>query len=95
MPKLELLRALEIQRVPARPINEMHEVFVDPQIEARGLVIEQDLGSMSPPVKIIGILSDWYIDISREFPLLQRPYTGAWANMHGDRSRCRYVNESG
>jgi hypothetical protein len=27
---------------------------VDPQIEARGLVIEQDLGSMSPPVKIIG-----------------------------------------
>ena len=73
LPKLELLRALEIQRVPAGPINEMHEVFVDPQIEARGLVIEQDLGSMSPPVKIIGILSDWYIDISREFPLLQHP----------------------
>src|SRR6516162_6033493 len=36
LPKLELLRALEIQRVPAGPINEMHEVFVDPQIEARG-----------------------------------------------------------
>src|SRR3974390_2883879 len=54
LPKLDLLRALEIQRVPAGPINEMHEVFGDPQIEARGLIVEQDLGPVSAPVKIIG-----------------------------------------
>ena len=40
--------------VPAGPINEMHEVFGDPQIEARGLVIEQHLADGRPPVKTLG-----------------------------------------
>ena len=52
--KFDLLRALELQRVPAGPINGIDEVFADPQIEARGLIVEQDLGRASAPVKTIG-----------------------------------------
>ena len=51
-PKRDLLRALEEERIPAGPINAMDEVFADPQIEARGLVIEQHLADGQPPVKI-------------------------------------------
>jgi crotonobetainyl-CoA:carnitine CoA-transferase CaiB-like acyl-CoA transferase len=53
-PKRDLLRALEEQRIPAGPINDMHEVFADPQIEARGLVVEQQLAEGRPPVKTLG-----------------------------------------
>ena len=53
-PKRDLLRALEEERIPAGPINAMDEVFADPQIEARGLVIEQHLTDGKPPVKILG-----------------------------------------
>jgi crotonobetainyl-CoA:carnitine CoA-transferase CaiB-like acyl-CoA transferase len=52
--KLDLLRDLEENRVPAGPINEMHEVFADPQIEARGLVVEQDLTEGRPRLKTLG-----------------------------------------
>jgi crotonobetainyl-CoA:carnitine CoA-transferase CaiB-like acyl-CoA transferase len=52
--KLGLLRDLEENRVPAGPINELHEVFADPQIEARGLVVEQDLTEGRPPLKTLG-----------------------------------------
>jgi crotonobetainyl-CoA:carnitine CoA-transferase CaiB-like acyl-CoA transferase len=52
--KRDLLRALEENRVPAGPINELHEVFADPQIEARGLVVEHDLTEGGPPFKTLG-----------------------------------------
>jgi len=32
----------------------MHEVFADPQIEARGLVVEHDLTEGGPPFKTLG-----------------------------------------
>ena len=54
LPKHDLLRDLGEQRVPAGPINEMHEVFADPQIEARGLVVEQRLAEGRPLVKTLG-----------------------------------------
>jgi crotonobetainyl-CoA:carnitine CoA-transferase CaiB-like acyl-CoA transferase len=54
LPKRDLLQALEEQRIPASSINDMHEVFADPQIEARGLVIEQRLAEGMPPVKTLG-----------------------------------------
>jgi crotonobetainyl-CoA:carnitine CoA-transferase CaiB-like acyl-CoA transferase len=38
-----LLSLLDDQLIPAGPINEMHEVFSDPHIAARELVIEQVL----------------------------------------------------
>jgi crotonobetainyl-CoA:carnitine CoA-transferase CaiB-like acyl-CoA transferase len=40
--KAELLAACEAQGVPAGPINDLSEVFADPQIVARGLKIEID-----------------------------------------------------
>ena len=52
--KRDLLQALEEQRIPASSINDMHEVFADPQIEARGLVIEQHLAEGMPSVKTLG-----------------------------------------
>jgi glucose-1-phosphate adenylyltransferase len=36
--KLDLLRALETELIPAGPINELHEVFADPHVMARELV---------------------------------------------------------
>jgi crotonobetainyl-CoA:carnitine CoA-transferase CaiB-like acyl-CoA transferase len=52
--KLDLLSMLEAELIPVGSINEMHEVFVDPHIEARGLVIEQNLSTDGPPTKLIG-----------------------------------------
>lgn len=40
--KAELLVACESQGVPAGPINDMAEVFADPQVVARGMEIELD-----------------------------------------------------
>jgi crotonobetainyl-CoA:carnitine CoA-transferase CaiB-like acyl-CoA transferase len=52
--KHDLLQTLEQERVPAGPINEMDEVFADPQIEARGLVVEQNLADGRPPLRTLG-----------------------------------------
>lgn len=42
MSKAELLAACEEQGVPAGPINDMGEVFADPQVQARGMQISPD-----------------------------------------------------
>lgn len=42
MAKAELLAACEAQGVPAGPINDMAEVFADPQVVARGMQVELD-----------------------------------------------------
>jgi crotonobetainyl-CoA:carnitine CoA-transferase CaiB-like acyl-CoA transferase len=52
--KLELLGLLDVQLIPAGPINEMHEVFSDSQVAARGLVIEQHLSKSRSPIRMIG-----------------------------------------
>jgi crotonobetainyl-CoA:carnitine CoA-transferase CaiB-like acyl-CoA transferase len=51
--KHDVLRSLEENRVPSGPINEMHEVFADPQILARGLVVEHGREGR-PPLKTLG-----------------------------------------
>ncbi|MBS0528514.1 MAG: CoA transferase, partial [Proteobacteria bacterium] len=52
--KAELLRALDEENIPAGPINEMHEVFEDPHVVARGLVIEQRLHDEGAVTKLVG-----------------------------------------
>jgi crotonobetainyl-CoA:carnitine CoA-transferase CaiB-like acyl-CoA transferase len=52
--KRDLLKDLEENRVPAGPINDLHEVFGDPQIEARGLVVEQHVAEGRPPLRTLG-----------------------------------------
>jgi crotonobetainyl-CoA:carnitine CoA-transferase CaiB-like acyl-CoA transferase len=52
--KLDLLSKLDAELIPGGPINEMHEVFADPQVEARGLVVEQNLSPGGSPTKILG-----------------------------------------
>ncbi len=41
-PKSALLSACEAKGVPAGPINDMAEVFADPQVQARGLALDMD-----------------------------------------------------
>ena len=52
--KLELLGLLDAQLIPAGPINEMHEVFSDPHVAARGLVVEQNLSKGQSAIRMIG-----------------------------------------
>jgi crotonobetainyl-CoA:carnitine CoA-transferase CaiB-like acyl-CoA transferase len=52
--KAELLLALDGEKIPAGPINEMHEVFEDPHVVARGLIVEQPLHDGGAPAKLIG-----------------------------------------
>jgi crotonobetainyl-CoA:carnitine CoA-transferase CaiB-like acyl-CoA transferase len=52
--KLELLSLLDAQLIPAGPINEMHEVFSDPHVAARDLVVEQKLSEGRPSTRMIG-----------------------------------------
>jgi crotonobetainyl-CoA:carnitine CoA-transferase CaiB-like acyl-CoA transferase len=49
-----LLRKFEAELIPVGPINQMHEVFADPHVEARGLVVEQNLSANSSATKMIG-----------------------------------------
>jgi crotonobetainyl-CoA:carnitine CoA-transferase CaiB-like acyl-CoA transferase len=39
-PKAEWLAALEAAKVPCGPINDLAEVFADPQVQARGMTVE-------------------------------------------------------
>lgn len=52
--KLDLLSKLEAELIPVGPINEMHEVFADPHVVARGLVVEQNLSANNLATKMIG-----------------------------------------
>lgn len=52
--KAELLRALDDQKIPAGPINNMHEVFEDPHVVARGLVVEKHLHGGRSVTKLVG-----------------------------------------
>lgn len=52
--KEELLRRLNAELIPAGPINEMHEIFADPHVAARGIVIEQPLAEQTSPIRLIG-----------------------------------------
>jgi crotonobetainyl-CoA:carnitine CoA-transferase CaiB-like acyl-CoA transferase len=49
-----LLRKFEAELIPVGPINQMHEVFADPHVKARGLVVEQNLSANSSATKMIG-----------------------------------------
>ncbi len=54
--KAELLAACEAEGVPAGPINEMAEVFADPQVRARGMELElaEGLRGVGPPFRFSG-----------------------------------------
>ena len=53
--KDELLAALAAAGVPAGPINDVAEVFADPQVEARGLRIEREgIPGVASPIVIDG-----------------------------------------
>lgn len=53
--KAELYEALEAAGVPAGPINAVDEVFVDPQVLARGMQIEREgLPGLASPIVIDG-----------------------------------------
>lgn len=49
--KADLLAACEQAGVPAGPINDMAEVFADPQVVARGL--QQETGTVRPPFRFL------------------------------------------
>ncbi|GAA5080248.1 CoA transferase [Roseibacterium beibuensis] len=50
--KADLLAACEAQGVPAGPINDLAEVFADPQVQARGMQIELDgVPGVRPPFR--------------------------------------------
>lgn len=53
--KADLYEALEAAGVPAGPINQVDEVFADPQIQARGMRIERDgVPGLASPIVIDG-----------------------------------------
>jgi crotonobetainyl-CoA:carnitine CoA-transferase CaiB-like acyl-CoA transferase len=65
--KAELLAACEAQGVPAGPINDMAEVFADPQVVARGL--ELDMGGLRG-VRSPFMFSEDTSDLTRPAPML-------------------------
>ena len=75
--KADLLAACETQGVPAGPINDMAEVFADPQIEARGMRVELD---GVPGVRSPFLFSGAELAVERPSPRLDE---------HGDEIRGR------
>jgi len=65
--RAELLAACEAQGIPAGPINDLSEVFDDPQVKARGLRIEIDgVPGVRPPFRF----SDAELALRRPAPRL-------------------------
>jgi crotonobetainyl-CoA:carnitine CoA-transferase CaiB-like acyl-CoA transferase len=58
LPRSTLLAALERQGVPAGPINDIGEVFADPQVAARGLRSTLQSGGMAVPTVACPIVID-------------------------------------
>ncbi|MEP0392369.1 MAG: CoA transferase [Erythrobacter sp.] len=65
--KMDLIEACNAQGVPAGPINQLDEVFADPQVLARGLRV--DLGGM-PGVRSPFTFSDAELALDRPSPML-------------------------
>ncbi|MBU9697784.1 CoA transferase [Rhodobacteraceae bacterium HSP-20] len=65
--KADLLKACEDQGVPAGPINDLAEVFADPQVIARGMQL--DLGGI-PGVRSPFTFSDAELSLDRPAPKL-------------------------
>ncbi|QGX99855.1 CoA transferase [Roseovarius faecimaris] len=65
--KADLLAACEARGVPAGPINQMDEVFADPQVQARGMRIDPD---GVPGVRAPFRFSDAELNLSRPSPKL-------------------------
>ena len=65
--KADLLAVCEAQGVPAGPINDLAEVFADPQVVARGLQIAPEgVPGVRSPIRF----SDAQLDLSRAAPKL-------------------------
>ncbi|MBO6603737.1 MULTISPECIES: CaiB/BaiF CoA transferase family protein [Paracoccaceae] len=65
--KADLLAACEAEGVPAGPINDLAEVFADPQVKARGLQIDLDgVPGVRPPFRF----SDAEVALHRPSPRL-------------------------
>ncbi|WP_238368069.1 CaiB/BaiF CoA transferase family protein [Mesobacterium pallidum] len=55
MAKAALLAACEAQGIPAGPINDLGEVFADPQVQARGMRIEAEgIPGVRSPIRMSG-----------------------------------------
>ena len=65
--KADLLAACHEHGVPAGPINNLDEVFADPQVIARGMRV--DLGGM-PGVRSPFVFSDAELALDRPSPML-------------------------
>jgi crotonobetainyl-CoA:carnitine CoA-transferase CaiB-like acyl-CoA transferase len=63
----ELLAALELQEVPAGPVNSLAQVFADPQVVARGMRIDLD---QIPSIRTPIVFSDAQLSLSRRAPRL-------------------------
>ncbi len=83
MNKAELLAACEDEGVPAGPINDMAEVFADPQLQHRGVQLELDgVASVRPPFQF----SEADLSLTRPSPNLDE---------HGDEVRANGFDASG
>ncbi|MCG7494083.1 CaiB/BaiF CoA-transferase family protein [Thalassobius sp. Cn5-15] len=65
--KAELLSGCEAEGIPAGPINDMSEVFEDPQVKARGMKVELD---GIPGVRAPFTFSDAELKLNRASPKL-------------------------
>ncbi|MBA85922.1 CaiB/BaiF CoA transferase family protein [Thalassobius sp. S69A] len=65
--KAELLDGCEAQGIPAGPINDMAEVFDDPQVQARGMRIDLD---GVPGVRMPIVFSEAELNLQRPSPRL-------------------------
>ena len=77
MTKADLLAACEAEGVPAGPINDLSEVFADPQVMARGARIEPEgVPGVRPPFRF----SDADLAIDRPAPKLGQDDGAGWSS---------------
>jgi crotonobetainyl-CoA:carnitine CoA-transferase CaiB-like acyl-CoA transferase len=72
-PSADILAALDEANIPAGPINTLDQVFADPQVAARGLVVEPEAGTTGKHSPVVGNpirYSRTPIDSTKPAPLL-------------------------
>ena len=87
MKRDELLEKLEAQRVPAGPINNLDQVFNDPQVVHRGMKLElaseAAKGGTIPGVRTPIVIDGWKAASEHPAPLARRTYRRNFARDRG------------
>ena len=96
-PRREWLEALEAAKVPCGPINDLADVFADPQVRARGMAVELE-HPLAGPIRLVASplkLSATPVRYERAPPLLGADTEAVLGEFGLDRAAVAALRQAG